>query len=53
MKEFNKNICPHCGRELVKSTTYGYDFQCVYCDEDFVSIEVRYGDECKEYKKEV
>lgn len=37
MKEY---ICPHCGQELVKSTTEGYTFQCVNCDEDFVSIEV-------------
>lgn len=36
----SKNFCPHCGQELMKSTTEGYAFQCVDCDEDFVSFEV-------------
>lgn len=40
MEDSNKNFCPHCGQELIKSTTDGYDFQCMNCDEDFVSFEV-------------
>ena len=32
--------CPICGRELIKSETEGYSFQCLHCDEDFTGSEV-------------
>jgi predicted nucleic acid-binding Zn ribbon protein len=32
--------CPICGRELIKSETEGYSFQCLHCDEDFTEAEV-------------
>jgi DNA-directed RNA polymerase subunit RPC12/RpoP len=35
-----RRFCPHCGRELRKSRTKGYAFECRYCGEDFYKIEV-------------
>lgn len=35
--------CPRCGRQVTESDLWDseneYPFQCVYCDEDFYSIE--------------
>lgn len=35
-----RKFCPHCGRQVVKSRTEGYVFQCHACDEDFYRSEV-------------
>ena len=34
------HYCPKCGRQLIKSNSKGYAFQCIECDEDFYSLEV-------------
>lgn len=31
--------CVHCGKELLPSIIGDYDYQCVYCDEDFYEFE--------------
>lgn len=32
--------CPICGRRLTESEIEGYNYQCMYCDEDFTNSEV-------------
>lgn len=34
-----KPKCPHCKRDVIKSDTKGYDYQCLFCDEDFYRFE--------------
>lgn len=35
-----RRFCPKCERQLKKSKTQGYAFQCTHCDEDFYRFEV-------------
>lgn len=32
--------CPRCGLSLIPSVISDYDYQCLYCDEDFYDCEV-------------
>ena len=32
--------CPRCGLSLIPSVLVQYDYQCLYCDEDFYDCEV-------------
>ena len=32
--------CPRCGLPLIPSVISDYDYQCLYCDEDFYDCEV-------------
>ena len=32
--------CPRCGLSLIPSVILDYDYQCLYCDEDFYDCEV-------------
>ena len=41
-----RKFCPKCGQALTKSSTEGYAYQCLTCDEDFYEIEAI----CKEEK---
>lgn len=36
-----KKLCPHCHKEVVRSETTGYTWQCLDCDEDFYDFEVK------------
>jgi uncharacterized protein (DUF983 family) len=31
--------CPHCGKGLLKSDVKGYHSVCLWCDENFYSVE--------------
>lgn len=32
--------CPRCSTSLIPSVISDYDYQCLYCDEDFYDCEV-------------
>ena len=34
-----KYFCPHCGKQLKKSSLSRYDFECLDCGEDFYECE--------------
>ena len=34
-----KHTCPHCGKEVIKSDSTEYTYQCLECDEDFYKFE--------------
>ncbi|MDR1739154.1 MAG: hypothetical protein LBR45_00145 [Bacteroidales bacterium] len=36
-----QNLCPHCNKPLQKSRNKEYAFECLDCDEDFYSIEIK------------
>jgi len=36
-----KVLCPHCNKEVVRSETKDYIWQCLDCDEDFYDFEVK------------
>lgn len=33
-------LCPRCHTSLIPSVISDYDYQCLYCDEDFYDCEV-------------
>ncbi len=39
-KNKQKNYCPKCGKEVIKSEIKGYNWQCLECDEDFYNFEI-------------
>ena len=37
----SKRLCPHCNKEVIRSETKDYIWQCLDCDEDFYDFEVK------------